>query len=265
MGRATRGGLAGSPFVSGVQVGDLTTLTAAENENITIDPTGTGILNLSGDTLVTSQADLRFGDSDNSNYVGFQAPATVSSNLVWTLPAADGAANTYLKTDGSGNLTFDTPGAAITDNTADATTNYVLFNTLTSGSLTDVRVSSSKLTYQPSTGTLRGDVINDSKGEIRNVPQNSQGGSYTLVASDAGKHISTTNTVTVPPSVFAVGDCISIYNNGSGTISLNRGSGVTMYFAGDGSNANRSIENRGFVTVVCVGSNTFVASGAGLA
>jgi len=265
MGRATRGGLAGSPFVSGVQVGDLTTLTAAENENITIDPTGTGILNLSGNTVMTSQSDLRFGDADNSNYVGFQAPATVSSDLVWTLPSVDGSASQFLQTDGSGNLVFATPGAAISDNTADATTNYVLFNTLTSGSLTDVRTSSTKLTFQPSTGTLTGTVLSDSKGEIRNVPQNSQGGNYTLVASDAGKHISTTNTVTVPPNVFAVGDCISIYNNGSGTISLNRGSGVTMYFAGDGGNANRSIVNRGFVTVVCVGSNTFVASGAGLA
>lgn len=264
MGRATRGGLAGSPFVSGVQVGDLTTLTAAENENITIDPTGTGILNLSGNTVLQAQSDLRFGDADNSNYVGFQAPATVTGDLVWTLPAADGAANTYLKSDGSGNLSFDTPGAAITDNTADATTNYVLFNTLTSGSLTAVRTSSTKLTFQPSTGTLTGTVLNDSKGEIRNVPQNSQGGSYTLVASDAGKHISITNTCTVPSNVFLTGDCISVYNNSGGSITLAQGSGVTMYFGGDGATGNRTITNRGFVTVICVGTNTFVATGAGL-
>ena len=37
-------------------------------------------------------ADVRFKDADGSHYVGLQAPTTVSSNLVWTLPAADGGA-----------------------------------------------------------------------------------------------------------------------------------------------------------------------------
>ena len=49
-------------------------------------------------------ADVRFKDADGSHYVGLQAPSTVSSNLVWTLPAADGSANQVLKTDGSGAL-----------------------------------------------------------------------------------------------------------------------------------------------------------------
>ena len=57
-----------------------------------------------GNITINAQGDFRFADSDSSNYVGFQAPATVSSNLVWTLPAADGSANQLLKTDGSGNL-----------------------------------------------------------------------------------------------------------------------------------------------------------------
>ena len=50
------------------------------------------------------QGDIRLGDANSSHYVGFKAPATVSSSLVWTLPAADGTANYLLKTDGSGNL-----------------------------------------------------------------------------------------------------------------------------------------------------------------
>ena len=52
------------------------------------------------------QGDIRFGDANSSHYVGFKAPATVGSNLVWTLPAADGSANQYLKTDGSGTLSW---------------------------------------------------------------------------------------------------------------------------------------------------------------
>ena len=56
-------------------------------------------------------ADVRFKDADGSHYVGLQAPSTISSNLVWTLPAADGSANQVLKTDGSGALGWATDSA----------------------------------------------------------------------------------------------------------------------------------------------------------
>jgi uncharacterized protein YjlB len=58
---------------------------------------------------VKSANDLRLADSDSSHYVGFKAPATVTTNKIWTLPSADGSANQVLKTDGSGNLSFATP------------------------------------------------------------------------------------------------------------------------------------------------------------
>jgi hypothetical protein len=50
--------------------------------------------------------ELRFADTDSSNYVGFEAPGTISANKIWVLPAADGSANAALITDGSGNLSF---------------------------------------------------------------------------------------------------------------------------------------------------------------
>jgi len=54
--------------------------------------------------------ELQLHDQDNSNYVGFKAPVTVSANKVWVLPSADGSANQVLQTDGSGNLSFATVG-----------------------------------------------------------------------------------------------------------------------------------------------------------
>ena len=59
-----------------------------------------------GDVTLNAQADVRFADADSSNYVALQSPATVSSNVTFTLPAADGTANQALKTDASGNLGF---------------------------------------------------------------------------------------------------------------------------------------------------------------
>ena len=55
-----------------------------------------------------NQNEVRFGDSDNSNYVGFKSGAAVTTNTVWALPLGDGTANQVLQTNGSGTLTFAT-------------------------------------------------------------------------------------------------------------------------------------------------------------
>jgi hypothetical protein len=66
-------------------------------------------LDVDGDVTIRSQGDLRFGDSDNSNWVALQAPATVASNVTFTLPATDGTADQVLKTNGSAALGWATP------------------------------------------------------------------------------------------------------------------------------------------------------------
>ena len=67
-------------------------------EQVLIDQNG---LTLQG------QGDLRFADADSSNYVGFQAPATIGTSLTWTLPAADTTVAGYaLVSDGSGTLSW---------------------------------------------------------------------------------------------------------------------------------------------------------------
>jgi hypothetical protein len=64
-----------------------------------------------GDITLNAQSDLRFADSDSSNYIALQAPATVAANVTFTLPATDGTANQVLTTDGSGTLSWSTPSA----------------------------------------------------------------------------------------------------------------------------------------------------------
>ena len=51
---------------------------------------------------------LRFADTDSSNYVAFKAPGTVSANVTWTLPSADGTNGQILQTNGSGTLSWVT-------------------------------------------------------------------------------------------------------------------------------------------------------------
>jgi hypothetical protein len=74
---------------------------------------------LTSPTVATSftlnaQAPVRFADSDSSNYVAFQAPATVASNITWTLPSTDGTSNQVLTTNGSGTLSWSTPAGGAT-------------------------------------------------------------------------------------------------------------------------------------------------------
>ena len=57
-----------------------------------------------------NQNEIRFGDSDNSNYIAFKSGATVASDLTFTLPTADGTNGQAIVTNGSGTLSFATAG-----------------------------------------------------------------------------------------------------------------------------------------------------------
>ena len=52
--------------------------------------------------------ELRFNALTGSTYVGFKAPSTIGTNVMWTLPSADGTSNQVLTTNGSGTLTWST-------------------------------------------------------------------------------------------------------------------------------------------------------------
>ena len=95
------------------------------------------------------------------------------------------------------------------------------------------------------------------------IPQNAKTAAYTLVAADAGKHISiTTGGITVPSGVFAVGDAVSIYNNSASSQTITQGASTTLRLAGSASTGNRTLSQYGLCTILCVASNTFVVSGA---
>ena len=63
---------------------------------------------LTGDVTLNAQSDLRFADSNSSNWVAFQGAAAIASNVIWTLPATDGTSGQLLSTNGSGALSWQT-------------------------------------------------------------------------------------------------------------------------------------------------------------
>ena len=68
---------------------------------------------LTGNVILDNQVDARFREAtaNGTNYVGFQAPASIAADVLWTLPATDGTSNQVLKTDGAGTLSWSTPTA----------------------------------------------------------------------------------------------------------------------------------------------------------
>ena len=63
----------------------------------------TGANTFAGDSTLLNQADLRFGEAtgNGTNWVAFQAPASIAADVTWTLPAADGTTGQVLSTNGT--------------------------------------------------------------------------------------------------------------------------------------------------------------------
>jgi hypothetical protein len=75
------------------------------------DSASTSTVNL----IIDNQKEIRFRETtaNGTNYVALKAPASVSADLTFTLPATDGTNGQVLSTNGSGVLSFTTPSAGI--------------------------------------------------------------------------------------------------------------------------------------------------------
>ena len=115
------------------------------------------------------------------------------------------------------------------------------------------------------TGACAATSVEDSKGDLRKIVQNSQTSAYSLVATDAGKHISiTTGGVTIPASVFATGDAITIVNDSASDQTITC-SAVTTYLANDTSiKTSLTLKARGIATFLFVSATVVYGAGAGL-
>jgi len=83
-----------------------TSISAADNLDISMNPEGTGNFIVQSHQQITNGSALRFGDDDDSHYVALKSAPAVTANLTFSLPATDGTTGDFLQTDGSGNLQF---------------------------------------------------------------------------------------------------------------------------------------------------------------
>ena len=122
------------------------------NKTLTSPTLNSGVVGTA--LTLNAQAELRYADSDSSNYVAFKSPATVASDVTWTLPNADADVSGYaLVSDSAGTLSWAPAGATISQDESTNAGLQLYFANTTSGALNAVKYDSG-LTYNPSSGTL---------------------------------------------------------------------------------------------------------------
>ena len=151
-----------------------------------------------------------------------------------------------------------TSGTTTLQATAVAGTNTLSLPPTTSDTLAGIAATQT-LTNK----TLTAPVINTAK---INLSLNAQTGTtYTLVAADSGKLVTSSNAaavvITIPPSVFAAGEQINVQSIGAGLTSFAQGAGVTITSTGATATAPILRAQYSACTIICTASNTFTVIG----
>jgi hypothetical protein len=109
--------------------------------------------NLASGTVPDARFPATLPSASGANLTSLNA-SNLASGTVPTARLASGTANSSSYLRGDQTWASITSGITITDDTSTNATRYLTFTSATSGTISAENVSSSKLTYNPSTGTL---------------------------------------------------------------------------------------------------------------
>ena len=222
---------------------DSTTLTV-EDKNIEL-----GKVSTPTDTTADGGGITLKGDTDKEI-------KWVDSTDAWTF-------NQNISTTGNITVSNTQPKIFLTD--TNNASDYSIQNENGNLNFYDESNSASRLRIVSTGDATFSGTVSDSLGDLRSIPQNWQNSStYTLVASDAGKHIGAQVDLIVPASTFNTGDAITIINASSGDKTITC-SAITMYLAGDSTaKTSLTLAGRGMATMLFQSASVAYISGAGL-
>ena len=213
------------------------------------------VTGVTGDVLTISRGQAGTGVPATSG-VAHTAGASVkhvltSDDLVFFRNNASPVASFAFSGSTSGTTTVQATAIAGTNTlTLPATSNDTLVGKATTDTLTNKTLTSPTITTPTQRLTLNAQT----------------GTSYSLVIGDATYKLVTASnaaaiTVTVPPSLFAIGDTINVQQIGAGQVTFAQGAGVTITSTGATSAAPNLRAQFSAATVVCTASNTFTIVG----
>jgi hypothetical protein len=226
MGRRTSGQITGLQSIGNVQASAGTLSTSQTNQDLTLDPNGTGVTNVNSDIVITgdltlaNQGDLRLREAsgNGTSYIAMQAAASMAANYTITWPAAvTTTAGFVLTSDASGVLSWSSAGGNIpvSDPGSTATIHYPFFGTA-SGSLptTLSPLARTNLAFVPSTGELSSDI-----GRHANIiGSTSNSGTITIRGTSSGTKATASVLLT---------DNVASTTTTSGTLVVTGGVGIS--------------------------------------
>ena len=200
----------------------------------------------SGDTFTIDRAEA--GSSAVSHSTGATVKHVLTSDDLTAFAAViSPVASLGFSGSTSGTTTVQATAVAGTNTlTLPATSNDTLVGKATTDTLTNKTLTSPTIT----TPFIR-------------ITLNAQTGTtYTPVAADAqNKLITCSNaaaiTVTIPPSLFAIGDVLNVQQIGAGQVTFAQGAGVTITSTGATATAPILRAQYSACTIICTASNTF--------
>jgi len=210
---------------------------------------------VSGDTLTISRGQAGTGSPAVSG-VAHTAGASIkhvltSDDLIFFRNNSSPVASFAFSGSTSGTTTVQATAVAGTNTlTLPATSNDTLVGKATTDTLTNKTLTSPTITTPTQRLTLNAQI----------------GTTYSFVIGDATYKLVTCSnaaaiTVTVPPSLFAIGDTINVQQIGAGQVTFAAGSGVTITSTGATSAAPKLRAQFSACTVICTASNTFTIVG----
>ena len=187
----------------------------------------------------------------NNVQVGQSVPAT--NNFTLYQPSSP---------DGTVRLGVGNSGATTLDAvTVTSAGNVTMAGSMTATSITSA-VTATTQAFKTSDTTIATTAFVDRLRSLLTAATGSGGG--TAVIGDRGCLLSVTAGVTVPANVFAANDTFSIYNNSASNITITQGASLTLRQVGTANTGNRTLAQRGLVTVVFISATEAVISGGGL-
>jgi hypothetical protein len=227
MGRRTSGQTVGLQTIGNLQASANTLTTTQANQNLTIDPNGTGAVDvfasvtINGDMSIANQGDLRLleATTNGTNYIAMQAASTMASNYTITWPAAvTGTSGFFLSSDTSGNLSWASAAAGIivSDAASTATVHYPIIATNAGSIPTSLSpLASSSLAFVPSTGELSstigrypniiGSASNSGTLTLRGTSSATKATASVLMTDNVSSSSTTTGTLVVTGGVGVSG------------------------------------------------------------